>query len=162
LARVATARSVNSAQVVCNWLIGRQIIEDEQRGRRRAGYRERTLNLLAERLQREFGGGYSDTNLKGMRTFYLAYPDLIHAPKIRHPLGDHFVPSPQRWIIATDGTGPTFKVAKCDLKEFPTRIRYLQICGRNLRPQSAAQAPNNFRFFALDLRVGLCTESCHL
>ena len=89
-ARVATARSVNSAQVVCNWLVGREIVEDEQRGRRRAGYRERTLELLAKRLQREFGSGYSETNLKGMRTFFLAYPALIHLPRIRHPLGDEF------------------------------------------------------------------------
>ncbi len=92
-ARVATARSVNSAQVVCNGLIGREIVEDEQSGRRRAAYRERTLNLLAERLKREFGSGYSETNLKGMRTFYLAYPDLIHTPQIRHPLGDEFLSS---------------------------------------------------------------------
>jgi hypothetical protein len=92
-ARVATARSVNSAQVVCNWLIGREIVEDEQSGRRRAGYRARTLNLLAERLKREFGSGYSETNLKGMRTFYLIYPDLIRTPQIRHPLGDEILNS---------------------------------------------------------------------
>lgn len=89
-ARAATARSVNSAQVLCNWLIGREIVEDEQRGKRRAGYRERTLKLLAERLRRDFGAGYSETNLKGMRTFFLAYPALIQLPQIGHPLGDQF------------------------------------------------------------------------
>lgn len=89
-ARAATARSVNSAQVLCNWLIGREIVEDEQRGKRRAGYRERTLKRLAERLRREFGSGYSETNLKGMRTFFLAYPRLIPQPRIGHPLGDQF------------------------------------------------------------------------
>jgi predicted nuclease of restriction endonuclease-like (RecB) superfamily len=87
-ARITTARSVNSTQVLCNWLIGRELVEDEQRGRRRAGYREQTLRLLAERLQREFGSGYSETNLKGMRTFYLAYPSAVQTPQIGHPLGD--------------------------------------------------------------------------
>lgn len=43
--------------------------------------------------QTEFGSGYSETNLKGMRTFYLAYPDLIHTPQNRHPLGDEFLSS---------------------------------------------------------------------
>jgi predicted nuclease of restriction endonuclease-like (RecB) superfamily len=88
--RVATARSVNSAQVVCNWLIGREIVEDEQRGRRRAEYRERTLKLLAERLQREFGRGYSLSTLKDLREFYLAYPKLIESGQIGHPLGGQF------------------------------------------------------------------------
>jgi predicted nuclease of restriction endonuclease-like (RecB) superfamily len=87
-ARVVTARSVNSTQVLCNWLIGREIVEDEQRGQRRAGYRERTLKLLAERLHREFGSGYSETNLKGMRTFYLTYPDAAQPQDIRQPLAD--------------------------------------------------------------------------
>src|SRR5881394_193535 len=82
--RVATARSINSAQVVCNWLIGREIVEDEQCGRRRAEYRERTLKLLAERLQREFGRGYSLSTLKDLREFYLAYPKLIESGQIGH------------------------------------------------------------------------------
>jgi len=89
-ARVAVARSVNSAQVLSNWLIGREIVEDEQHGNRRAGYRERTLVLLSERLLREFGSGYSETNLKGMRTFFLAYPALVQLPQIGHPVGDQF------------------------------------------------------------------------
>src|SRR5688572_23108464 len=88
--RVAAARSVNSAQVLCNWLIGREIVEDEQRGRRRAAYRERTLKLLADRLRGEFGGGYSQTNLKGMRAFFLAYPGFIEGSRIGQPVGDQF------------------------------------------------------------------------
>ena len=37
-ARTGIARTVNTTQVMANWLIGREIVEDEQRGRRRAGY----------------------------------------------------------------------------------------------------------------------------
>jgi predicted nuclease of restriction endonuclease-like (RecB) superfamily len=89
-ARVATGRSVNSAQVICNWLIGREIVEDEQRGERRAGYSERTLKRLAERLQREFGSGYSESSLKAVRKFFLVYPALIQPSQIGHPLGAQF------------------------------------------------------------------------
>ena len=31
-ARASVARSVNTTQVVANWLIGREIVEEEQRG----------------------------------------------------------------------------------------------------------------------------------
>ncbi|WDT82869.1 MAG: hypothetical protein MPW14_24975 (plasmid) [Candidatus Manganitrophus sp.] len=37
-ARAGAARSVNTAQVMSNWLIGREIVEEEQRGKKRAGY----------------------------------------------------------------------------------------------------------------------------
>jgi predicted nuclease of restriction endonuclease-like (RecB) superfamily len=50
---------------------------EEQRGKRRAEYGERLLGELSERLQTEFGGGYSVDNLEWFRQFYLAYPQLL-------------------------------------------------------------------------------------
>jgi hypothetical protein len=80
-ARTGVARSVNTAQVVANWLIGREIVEEEQRGKRRAGYGERLLSDLSRRLQADFGGGYSVDNLEWFRQFYLVYPQLLVAGK---------------------------------------------------------------------------------
>lgn len=80
-ARVGVARSVNTTQVVANWLIGREIVEDEQKGKRRAGYGERLLSDLSRRLQADFGGGYSVDNLEWFRQFYLVYPQLLGAGK---------------------------------------------------------------------------------
>ena len=37
-ARTSAARSVNTAQVVSNWMVGREIVEEEQHGQERAGY----------------------------------------------------------------------------------------------------------------------------
>ena len=37
-ARTRVARSVNSTQVVVTWLVGREIVEDEQKGHKRAEY----------------------------------------------------------------------------------------------------------------------------
>ncbi len=34
--KTAVARSVNTTQVVANWLIGRETVEEEQRGKKRA------------------------------------------------------------------------------------------------------------------------------
>ncbi len=58
-ARTSVARTVNTTQVVANWLIGREIVEEEQKGRRRAGYREELPIDLSERLSGDYGKGWS-------------------------------------------------------------------------------------------------------
>lgn len=82
-ARNYSARSVNTAQVCANWMIGREIIEDEQGGKKRADYGKKILEELSKKLTQEFGNGYSIQNLKYIRQFYLEYPSLI-TPKISH------------------------------------------------------------------------------
>jgi predicted nuclease of restriction endonuclease-like (RecB) superfamily len=76
-ARASVARTVNTTQVAANWLIGREIVEEEQRGQRRAGYGAKLLAELSARLNAEFGRGYSVDNLEAFRQFYLDYPQLI-------------------------------------------------------------------------------------
>ncbi|HEX7478647.1 MAG TPA: DUF1016 N-terminal domain-containing protein [Polyangiales bacterium] len=76
-ARTSVARTVNTTQVVANWMIGREIVEEEQAGKRRARYRAALLAELSERLALEFGSGYSPDNLEAFRKFYLEYPGLI-------------------------------------------------------------------------------------
>ena len=76
-ARSNIARTVNTTQVVANWLIGREVVEDEQAGKRRAGYGAKLLSDLSERLGHEYGRGYSVDNLEAFRQFYLEYPRLI-------------------------------------------------------------------------------------
>ena len=56
------------------WHIGQVIVEDEQQGRRRAGYGDKLVRGLALRLSAEFGSGFDASNLKRMRQFYLAFP----------------------------------------------------------------------------------------
>lgn len=75
-ARSSVARSVNTTQVVANWLIGREIVEEEQKGKRRADYGKQLIEDLAARLQKDFGKGYSSLNLWLFRRFYLEYPSL--------------------------------------------------------------------------------------
>lgn len=90
-ARTQAARSVNTTQVVANWLIGREIVQDEQAGRRRAGYGTAMLKELAVRLKADFGTGYGVDNLELFRRFYLGYPHLLPAEisdAPRRKLGD--------------------------------------------------------------------------
>ncbi|MGE0823551.1 MAG: YhcG family protein [Candidatus Binatia bacterium] len=76
-ARVSAARSVNTTQVMANWLIGQEIVEEEQRGKRRARYGEKLLAELSTRLTEDVGKGWSVRNLEYCRNFYLTYPLLL-------------------------------------------------------------------------------------
>ena len=87
-ARVGVARTVNTTQVVSNWLIGREIIEDDQKGVHRAGYGEALLKDLSSKLTRDFGRGYSVDNLESFRLFYSAYPSLISETPSRKSIPD--------------------------------------------------------------------------
>jgi predicted nuclease of restriction endonuclease-like (RecB) superfamily len=72
-ARDQAWQAVNQAMVVAYWHVGQVIVEQEQHGRQRAGYGQRLLETVAERLQAEFGKGFDRSNLQHMRAFYLAY-----------------------------------------------------------------------------------------
>ena len=76
-ARASVVRTVNTTQVVANWLIGREIVEAEQKGQQRADYGTRLLAGLSARLTQDFGRGWSVDNLEAFRQFYLLYPRLI-------------------------------------------------------------------------------------
>lgn len=76
-ARTNAARTVNTTQVISNWLIGREIVEDEQAGVRKAEYGRKVISDLSKKLQQEFGSGYSATNLKLFRQFFIEYPELF-------------------------------------------------------------------------------------
>ena len=78
-ARAGVARSVNTAQVAANWMIGREIVEEEQQGKARAGYAEQLVARISGRLGSEYGTGYSIQNLWYMRQFYAIYPELMGA-----------------------------------------------------------------------------------
>lgn len=49
------------------------IVEEEQQGKERAAYGEQLVDGLSQRLTHEFGKGFSSTNIKQMRSFYLTY-----------------------------------------------------------------------------------------
>ncbi|MEK6692246.1 MAG: PDDEXK nuclease domain-containing protein [Nitrospirota bacterium] len=75
--RKAAVRYVNTALVTTYWLIGRRIVEYEQKGKERAEYGEGLLQKVSKDLNRKFGRGFSSDNLEAMRRFYLSYPVRI-------------------------------------------------------------------------------------
>ncbi len=76
LVKVAHAKvlqSVNHIMVITYFEIGRMIVEEEQNGKERADYGKQLLYDVSQRLTTDFGKGFSETNLRQMRNFFLAY-----------------------------------------------------------------------------------------
>jgi len=72
-ARRTVVQSVNKTIVDTYFEIGRLIVEEEQNGKTKAEYGQNLIQELSQKLTTEFGKGFSTTNLKQMRTFYLTY-----------------------------------------------------------------------------------------
>lgn len=65
--------TVNIAMVYTYFEIGRMIIEEEQNGDNRAEYGKYIIRNLSSFLTEHYGKGYSISNLKNFRQFYLIY-----------------------------------------------------------------------------------------
>jgi predicted nuclease of restriction endonuclease-like (RecB) superfamily len=65
----------NTTIAETNFHVGRMIVEHEQQGSARADYAKNILITLSEKLNKEFGKGYSVDTLENMRKFYLIYKD---------------------------------------------------------------------------------------
>lgn len=72
-ARESIVSNVNSTMTKTYFLIGKRIVEEEQKGNKRAEYGENLIKNLSKNLTQEFGKGFSKTNLKQMKNFYLVY-----------------------------------------------------------------------------------------
>ena len=83
-ARKNVVRAVNSNMVLAYWLIGREIVEEVQKGKKRAEYGKMVINELSEKLNNKYGSGFSETNLGYFKQFYLVFQDKT---QIRHPVG---------------------------------------------------------------------------
>ena len=65
--------SINTQMVQTYFEIGKIIVEHEQHGKEKAQYGKAILKELSIKLTNEFGKGFSLTNLKAFRSFYLVY-----------------------------------------------------------------------------------------
>lgn len=72
-ARKSVIRNVNSVMVNTYYLLGKMIVEKEQKGKMRADYGKELIQKLSKRLQKEFGKGFSADNLENMRKFFIVY-----------------------------------------------------------------------------------------
>ncbi|MBQ9811126.1 MAG: hypothetical protein IJM52_08200 [Spirochaetales bacterium] len=93
-ARNRVYHAANFAMVEAYWEIGKQIV-DEQGGADRAEYGAGLIKELSAQLTADFGKGFTMTNLKYMRLFYLAFPN-------RHTLCDQLSWSHYRLLLSVE------------------------------------------------------------
>ena len=74
LFRSSVYQTANFAMVEAYWQIGKSIIE-EQKGEERAEYGSGLLKELSKQMTQDFGKGFTVSNLKNMRQFYLNFPN---------------------------------------------------------------------------------------
>lgn len=120
-ARTKISRSVNSAMVQAYWSVGKYIVEYEQQGEQRAEYGKNVINDLSARLTKEYGSGFTVSNLKYMRQFYIYFP-------IRHALRDKLTWTHYRSLLKVQNeTAREFYFNECFEQNWSTRQLERQI-----------------------------------
>ena len=116
-ARQTVARGVNAALVVLYWNIGQRIRRDILK-EKRAEYGEQIVAALGRQLEREFGRGYGEKNLRRMIQFAAVFPDEKIVAALRRQLGwTHF----KVIIPMTDPLKRDFYAEMCRMENWSTR-----------------------------------------
>jgi len=81
-ARKNVVKAVNSNMIIAYWLIGKEIVEEVQKGENRAEYGNNVVKNLSKALIEKYNKGFSTTNLWYFRQFYSLYsnrkPVILH------------------------------------------------------------------------------------
>ena len=110
-ARRHVARSVKTATVPACWLIGREIVEVEQHGEKRANCGDRVIEGLATRFAARSDKSFSVPNSRNMRQFFLTYPrgstipQELGGPGKRLALPSVSRSSKTRWTAPSESVG---------------------------------------------------------
>jgi predicted nuclease of restriction endonuclease-like (RecB) superfamily len=72
-AKATVVRSIDTTMVKAYWHIGKYLVEEEQKGAKRAEYGNELLKTVSLRLNQEFGKGFGISTLEDVRKFYLVY-----------------------------------------------------------------------------------------
>ncbi len=120
-ARNHIVRTVNTTVVNTYWQIGRCIVEHEQKGNQRAEYGKSIISSLSKQLSEEYGNGFSTTNLKMMRQFYLCFPK-------GHALRDKLSWTHWRTLLKVqDGVARDYYLTECIAENWSSRQLERQI-----------------------------------
>lgn len=74
-ARETVQRTIDNEMVAAYWLMGKDILEEEQQNQKRAKYGAFIIVELSKRLNQQYGKGFGISTLKDIRLFHLTYQD---------------------------------------------------------------------------------------
>lgn len=119
-ARARVYSTVNFYMVKAYWEIGREIYKAQEENER-AKYGEKLIKNLSKQLTEEFGKGFTTTNLKTMRKFYLVFPNS-------HSLRDQLSWTHYRLLIKIENERKRdFYIKECIESNWSTRQLERQI-----------------------------------
>lgn len=101
-ARSKAFAAVNYSLVERNWRIGQRIVEEEQNGASRAKYGKHVIEVASAALTKEFGKGFSETNIMNFKKFYLKFKELT----IPQTLSEEFKKQKQQTLSAESSLLP--------------------------------------------------------
>ena len=130
-AKGSAARSINSIMTAAYWLVGRRIVEYEQKGEKRAVYGEELLERLSVDLGKRYGRGFSRQNLQQMRQLYLLYlPERIcqtASGKSEHPSNSMICPTVSDILQTLSAEFPLWDIARCFPLSWSAYVRLLSV-----------------------------------
>ena len=119
-ARNKVYKVANSAMVQAYWNIGRVIVE-KQGGNNKAEYGAALIKNLSKKMTKEFGKGFTTTNLKYMRQFYLTFQKS-------HALSDQLSWTHYRLLMRVENENArNFYIEECIKSNWSTRQLERQI-----------------------------------
>ena len=72
-AKSKTFEAANNIMTYAYWNVGKRIIEQEQKGNRKAKYGSYLIKRLSQELSNEYGTGFSVANIRNCRQLYLTF-----------------------------------------------------------------------------------------
>lgn len=116
-AKAKAYQAADLYSVVSNWLVGRRIVEQEQHGEARARYGKHVVEIASLALTEEFGKGYSLSNLKNFKKFYLMFSYLRIGQTVSDQFANRHVskgqtPSDQSEIIIQQAPSAELELAQ--------------------------------------------------
>jgi len=147
-ARQKVYATVNLTMVETYWNIGKQIYEAQDKNER-AEYGKGLLKFLSQKLTKEFGKGFTITNLKYMRQFFMAFPNS-------HSLSDQLSWTHYRMLLKVeDEKIRNFYLEECEKSNWSTRQLERQINSFYYQRLLSSQDKDNIRDEIQTLEKGL-------
>ncbi len=101
ISRKNAYQAINVALVRRNWLLGKRIAEEEMNNKSRAEYGMEIIKQLSEDLTKEYGKGFTKSNLYSFYSFYKLFPEIFHTVCGKSEISEKFLSwSHYRTLIA--------------------------------------------------------------
>ncbi|MBI2067415.1 MAG: DUF1016 domain-containing protein [Deltaproteobacteria bacterium] len=145
-AREGVARAVDSGMTTLYWHVGRRVQQDILR-EKRAEYGEKIIATLGRQLEREFGRGFGEKNIRRMVQFAEVFPDERIVAALQRQLGwSHF----KSLIPIREPLKRDFYAEMCRIENWNTRTLAKKIGGMLFERTALSKKPA--KLAALELK----------